>query len=590
MTSPDEERATSASPARHITLGVHVGHDAAAAIFSECRLQYAEEEERHTGRKAHNGCPWNAIDAALEAVSARDDEVRTVAVTWGLASYLECRRELAEHARRVDNEAWFDRRQREITFAREEIEALKKRFRNAELLDFPHHLAHAACAVCFAPRLETPGEESLVLGVVADALGDAESLTVFSAPDATRLLVAPEVALRRSPRQSIGFFYKRGSEAFGFTGSEACGYLMALSGCDDGEEHAEVLRNELFRRDSEGPLSFEPARFDPFRGFSETAGRCFSEELHEHLGVQQPGGDFLSRAGQANAIQRITEEYLEDLLRHLVSTLGPRRIFLSGGVFLNCIALGKLTRAFPDVDLVVCPVKKDSGTAIGAALLAEVRRTGALANPHGTLRLGTAISGREPDWADAAGQYEVFSSRGVLVSRLADDIAAGTPVALVDGPGEFGPRALGARSLLATPSSRELSARLNEQVKRRHSFQPFAGAFLEEEFRRLHPGQAADVFMSHAVRLDAGSQAKLGGIVHRDGSTRVQLVPLSEDSILRELLVELASRGAPAVVLNSSLNAKGEPIARTPADVLRTCARLGVETIYTPTGRRTPCS
>lgn len=601
-------------PARHITLGVHIGHDAAAAIFTDTELRFAEEEERHTRQKAHNGCPWNAIDAALRAVSAADHEVRTVAITWNLSRYFECRRELAEHARRVGNPDWSDRRDREIRMVSEGVSALRERFGHAELVDFPHHLAHLACAVYFTPRkvLDSRNEPAsaavapaapTVLGVVVDALGDAESLTAFLAPDAGRLLSAPEIVLSRSPYQSIGFFYKRAAEAFGFAGREACGYLMALSGCADGREQAEWVRNRLFEPPDRFP-SFDTDRFDPFRGSGEAAGRCFSQELLEPLGLVPADEDFLLRAKQANAIQTITEDYLEKILRGLISTHAPGTLYLSGGVSLNCVALGKLAEAFPEVDLVPCAVKKDSGTAIGAGVLAEVGRVGRQVLEHprrGTrgnagggvrrsLRLGTSITGEEADWTHpptgSPGSYEVFSSSTTLVSALADDVASGALVAVVDGAGEFGPRALGARSIIALASSRALSAHLNEHVKKRFSFQPFAGAFLEEEFFRLHPGKAADPFMSYALQLDGDS---LEGILHQDGSSRIQLVPPSEDSILRLLLLERVARGAPGVVLNTSLNARGEPIARTPEDVMTTCAQLGVERIYTPIGRWTPC-
>lgn len=578
---------------REITLGVHVGHDAAAAVFADSRLCFAEEEERHTRRKSQGGCPWNAITAAVDAVSATEADVGTIALTWSLPRYLECRRELAEHARRTGNEAWFEKRQREIAVVRESVELLRKRFPNARIVDFPHHHAHLACAVSFAPEDAISRNDSSVLGVVADALGDAESLTAFAAPDPLALLATPRVVLSHSPMQSIGFFYKRASELFGFSGSEACGYLMSLSGCGNGAKPARLLRDRLFERNGRGLLPFRSENFDPFRGHSETASRCFPEDLLAQLGLGQTlsgDGALLERAAEANAIQRITEEILEDVLRYLVSAHRPRTLFLSGGVFLNCVALEKLTRALPGVELVVCPVKKDSGTAIGAAVLADVGRNGGriLGDRGRTLRLGTAITGEEEDWTHpgpaAGGRYESLP-RDQLVARLADDIAAGKIVALVDGGGEFGPRALGARSILASAGSAELSAHLNGRVKSRHSFQPFAGAFLEEEFRSAYPGKRSDEFMSFAVQFGAESRESLAGILHHDGSSRAQLVPSSEDSVLRALLLERKARGAPAVVLNTSLNARGEPMPRTASDARKTCAQLGIGRIYTPKGR-----
>lgn len=570
-----------------LTLGVHVGHDAAAAAFSGARLLYAEEEERHSRVKSQGGCPWRAIDAAI-AAGGRAGEVRTIALTWSLGPYFACRRALADHARAVGNEAWFEKRQRELAIVNDAVESLHRRFPAARIVDFPHHHAHLACAVHFAPRGSR--RDGPVLGVVADALGDAESLTAFCAPDAEGLLGSPRVVLRRSPQQSLGFLYKRAAEAFGFAGSEAPGHLMSLSGCARRESApVPLLRDALFTRDAEGLLDFREDGFDAYRGHSATADRCFPQPLRSRLGLEAPWPRerLPERAPQAQALQAIAEDYLEELLRHLVAAHRPSTIFVSGGVFLNCVALERLARALEGVSLIVCPVKKDSGTAIGAAVLAEAAEHGAAALCSGSrsLRLGTPVVGTEEAWAIAPGRFEAFESREALVRSLVDDLRRGEILALVDGPGEFGPRALGARSILADPSNRALTTRLNAQVKCRHPFQPFAGAFLAGPFRERHPGVAADESMSWAVRL--ADEGGLDGLLHRDGSCRVQLVPESDGSLLSALLKDLGSRGLPPVVLNTSLNPRGEPMPRTAADVRTTCAALGLSRIYTPAGRWT---
>lgn len=534
-----------------ITLGVHIGHDAAAAIVVDGQLRYAEEEERHTGVKAQGGCPWLAIDAALAAVSARDADVDRIALTWSIERYLECRRTLAEHARSVGNVAWYDKRQREIATVREAIAGLGARFMRATIVDVPHHHAHIACSVTFGSGT-ADNHGGPVLGIVADALGDAESLTVFRAPTAAALVAAPEVIERCTPFDSIGFFYKRAAEAFGFSGREACGYLMALSGCADGRDL--VHGDEL-------------VGFDPF------ARAPFPAQVTARLGLDRPGDDFLARAREANAIQRITETYLHERFARLIAAHKPAAIYVSGGVSLNCVALARLAAAFPATPLVACAVKKDSGTAVGAAVVAAGPQA------HGersrSLRLGTEITGRETAFSD----QQVFASRDELVSALLADLAADRIVALVDGGGELGPRALGARSILARASGPALAATLNGRIKQRFVFQPFAGAFLAGELT-----QYSDAYMSYAVRFDA-PPAHLAGIIHRDGSTRAQIVAPDEHTVMSDLLVELRRRGEPAVVLNTSLNARGEPMPRTADDARRTVAKLGLDAIYTPIGR-----
>jgi carbamoyltransferase len=577
------------SPPRPVTLGVHVGHDAAAAIFVDGELRFAEEEERHTRVKAQGGCPWNAIDACLAAVGVSDAQVGTVALAWELERYLACRRELAAHAARVGNPEWVAKREREVAVVEEAVAALRERFPGARLQDHPHHRSHLACAALFAPEARGAVPEGPVLGLATDALGDAESLTVLSAGAEGALLTEPAVLLRRPPGQSIGFFYKRSAEAFGFQGREACGYLMALAGCAPSGDLAERLRTRLLQRegDGDGELGFVPGAFDPFRGHAGTAGRCFRADLVQELGLESDA-TLEARAPEARAVQELTELMLLDLAGRLVAAHRPRRVLLSGGVTLNCQALGRLAAAHPEVEWVACPVKKDSGAALGAAYLSELARVGpsGVRRPPSGLRLGTEVRDLGTACGEAPGgwRHEPAPDRETLIDWLTEDILEGQLVGLVDGRGEFGPRALGARSLLALPGSPMLAERLNRETKRRHAFQPFAGAFLQEEFTRRIPGALADVHMSWAVPFPPGNE-DLAGILHRDGTSRVQLVSPGEDTLLRALLEALAARGEPGVVLNTSLNARGEPVPRTALEALETGERLGLRRLYAPTGR-----
>lgn len=576
-------------------LGVHVGHDAAAAVLVDGRLVYAEEEERLTGVKAQGGCPWGAIDAGLAAAGAADAEVEAVALSWQLDRYRACRRQLAAHAEAVGNPGWAAKRARELAVVDEAVAGLRARFPGAALLDFPHHLSHLACAVGFLGTTSTPGP---VLGLVADALGDAEPLSVYLGRDVRALLTEPERVHALAPGDSLGFLYKRAAEALGFEGREACGHLMALAGWARGE--AEPLNLRLLAAGPEGILpgrrasgdsapppeglatamtlpgwpGLDPHAFDPFRGHGATAARCFRDPLP-------------ARDQAAVAIQALTEELLASTLDALVEHHRPGTVFVTGGVSLNCAALGRLTRGRRVGALLAGPVKKDSGTAIGAALLAGLQR-GQASLPTGwrrCLRLGAEVRGDESAWTSAPGTYRGDLDRDQLVAALADDLDAGHVVALADGRGEFGPRALGARSLLACPSRAEVATRLNAVHKQRQPFQPFAGAFLAEPFLARYPETHADLFMGVAVQLDAQHRAALPAITHRDGTTRAQLVGPADDGVLRALLEERQRRGRPPVVLNTSLNPRGRPIARAAADVLAACDRLQVDLAYTPCGR-----
>lgn len=566
-----------------ITLGVHIGHDAAAAIFVAGQLAYAEEEERFSGEKAHKGCPWRSIDAALERVGAAPEEVDTLALSWDLPAYLACRRQLADGARRSGNVAWSDKRHRQMGLLTEGLGALRRLLPRAEVVEFAHHLCHLACAVYLGPP--EAGSRGGALGVVVDALGDASSATVFGGPDAATLLGAPEVLRRVGPRGSVGFLYKRAAEALGFAGQEACGSLMALAGCGEDESLVPRLRALVLRPGEGGALRLVREQLDPFLGSGDSAWRSFGPEVRELLGLPGRPEEVAGMATQARAVQVVTEEYLEALVGEAIHATGARTLFVSGGVALNCVALARLARRFAEVELVACGVKRDSGTALGAAVLAEVARGGleGMAPRRRDLRLGTVITGEEAAWG-RAGADQRLEDPDRRAEVLVDALEEGDVVALVEGAGEFGPRALGARSLLASPGRPELADRINRDIKRRHGFQPFAGAFLEGELQRRVPGVVADRFMSYAVAFSGASREGLEGILHRDGTTRAQVVPHGESTMLARVLRERARRGLPGVVLNTSLNARGCPIARTAEDVLATCADLGVRTVSHPRG------
>jgi carbamoyltransferase len=575
-------------------LGVSAGfHDAAAALVVDGRICSAVEEERLSRIKHDASFPERAMDTCLAVAGVSPGDVDVVAfhekplgvvgrhVSTRLRSgprslgrlLVETPGVISEHllvGRRIDR--WF--RSRGVA--------------TPPLVFAEHHASHAAAA--FYP---SPFRSSAVLTV--DGVGEWATATMGSGHD-HRLQVEREL---RFP-DSVGLLYSAFTAYCGMRVNGGEGELMGLAPFGE-PRFAEQILDELVTLRPDGSITLDQ------RYFAYLGGRRTTSEAFHRLfgGPPRPLGAAPTRreADLAASVQLVTEEIVLAMARQLHQLTGGDRLCLAGGVALNCVANGRLQREGPFDDVWVQPAAGDAGNALGAALwawhevLGEPRRPCDTDGMNGSY-LGPEFAAAEiREWLDAEEVgYVLMEEPEELAGEVARLIAGGAVVGWFCGRMEFGPRALGHRSILADPRSATVQARLNEMVKERAAFRPFAPAVLQERAGEWFDVDRSMPYMTFAVPVAAsrcaGYPADLEGqptevvgrprssipaVTHVDRSARVQTVDAARSPDFARLLRAFERETGCPVLLNTSFNARDEPIVCTPDDAHRTFLRTGLD-------------
>ena len=398
----------------------------------------------------------------------------------------------------------------------------------------PHHLAHAASAHLAAPY---PSSSVLVL----DGRGERASHLAGRSVDGSL-----EVLAAQHLPHSLGLLYEEVTEHLGFRRSSDEYKVMALASY--GQATALPLLRHAVRATGDGGFVVEAVELGT-------------------LAKRRTGGDPLQpeHADLAASVQVRLEEVLLDLAHWLHGETGDRHLTMAGGVALNCVANARLAAEGPFERVWVQPAAGDAGTALGGAL--EVARSlGDRVQPMGTAALGRGWSDDDLEaWlltADVA-----YERPADLVDEVAGVLAGNGVVAWFQGRSEYGPRALGHRSLLADPRRAENLERVND-VKGREQFRPVAPMVLAERAAEIFEGVFPSPYMLfvHAVRPQW--RERIPATVHVDGTARVQTVDRREEPLVAALLEAFERRTGVPVLVNTSLNTAGRPMVDDPRDAL----------------------
>jgi carbamoyltransferase len=518
-------------------LGVNaVFHDPAAALVVDGRVVAAAEEERFSRRK-HGKTPvafstWEVPEQAaqwcLDAAGLRPADLDAVAYSYdptlAAADAADVVGENWEHLRTL----YVERAPRFLSTVLPGLDPGVVRF-------VPHHVAHAASAYLAAPDrssavmvLDGRGEHSSYLaGHVRD--GDLEVLRRVELPD------------------SLGLLYEEVTEHLGFRRSSDEYKVMALASYGT-PRHLDALREKVTVT---GDGGFRTA---PIEWSDLTPPRTDGEQW------DQEGADL------AASVQRVLEESELALARWLHERTGERLLTLAGGVALNCVANTRLWNEGPFEDVWVQPAAGDAGTALGAALFVA-RALGDDVVPMSTAALGRGFddSNIESVLATAAVPHERPRSVPAAVAQvLAEDGVVGW----FEGRSEWGPRALGHRSLLANPCRAENLERLND-IKGREQFRPVAPMVLAERAHEIfEAGPIPSPYMLFTQRVRPEWRDRIPAVVHVDGTARIQTVDRREEPAMAAVLDEFAARTGVPVVVNTSFNTAGRPMVDSPRDAL----------------------
>lgn len=540
-------------------------HESSCCLLRDGRLVAAASEERFSRWKHDPGLPVESFRFCLTAGGLDLTDLDAVA-------YYE--RPVEKLARQLwagvpegspPDLPWIDPTQCE--------RAIRERLGwDGPLLQFDHHLSHAASAFFFSGF-----DEAAVLTV--DGVGEWDTTTYGRAAGHEI-----QVLERVSFPHSLGLLYATFTAYLGFRVNGGEYKVMGLAPYGE-PRYAERVR-AMIAPGPGGSYELDLRFFDFVRG-----SRMYSPELCELLGAPpRRRGEEITQLHRdvARSVQLVLEEVLLAKVRWLGKATGAPSLCMAGGVALNAVANGRIRREGPFARLFVQPAAGDAGACLGAAVLAHCQLAGERP-PTGPMRhafLGPRWSTGEVARLVAATGLPAGDFRGregELVEEVAARLAAGQVVGWFHGAMEFGPRALGARSILADPRDPSMRDRLNLLVKRRESFRPFAPSVLAAHAAGHFDLAALSPFMLETCRVT--SPLALPAITHVDGSARPQTVDPEVAPRFAALIEAFYRRTGCPLLLNTSFNLggeggeSGEPIVASPADALLCFGESGIDAL-----------
>ncbi len=555
-----------------LTLGLSNMRDAAAALVEDGRIVAAAEEERFVRVKHASGIPVQAIRYCLRERGVRLSDVDAVAVPWkyweigrrarlALGAMLRSPRLFrvkgTRAAERMTQE-W-----RELAFLRRYLTQRIDGTRPPAPAFLDHHMCHAASSY-----LASPYERAAVL--VVDGASEAHTTTLALGEGRTI-----DVLKRIPLPHSLGQLYAAMTAYLGFKPDHDEYIVMGLAAYGE-PRFVPAMREHLVRIEPDGAFTLNTALLD----FHLARAGMFVPKLLALLGPNRWPHEEVSQRHRdiAASVQALLEEVLLHLARHLREATKANQLCLAGGVAFNCVANSRLWREAGFHDVYIPSAAGDAGAALGAALWYDYRHH---AHPIRSV-MRSALWG--PHFSEAecrqavqqAGLIAQHLSDDALCDKMAAELSCGRLVFWFQGRMEWGPRALGNRSLLADPRREDIRAVINAKVKHRELFRPFAPSVLEEAAGRYFELAAPSPFMLFTARVQPSAKGIIPAVVHVDGSARVQTVDRESNPLYRRLLEAFERHTGVPVLLNTSFNVQ-EPIVCTPDDAVRCFLRTEVE-------------
>ena len=554
------------------------GHDSAAALVVDDEVVFAVEEERLNRKKHFGGVPELSIKACFDHAGITLADVDHVAFFWKPSiSYAKIPVYLLKFWNKVPT---LIREQK--SFSVEENlgmlnylgdmkklpQTLKNLFPTSREPKFrfhtlEHHFCHAASA--FYPT----------------SFDDAAILTIDGAGEWTTSMLAHGQGNRitrvggvETP-YSLGAFYQAISRHLGFKLIEGPGKLMGLASYGNPDTEVYKKMREIVKLKNDGSFALDMSYLSYHYTRKTGVTKKFTDIFGESKSVGKDWSDHeLNVAASAQHI-------VEDVILHMVGTLKKKtnseNLCMAGGVALNSVTNGLIAKEKLFKHIFIQPAAGDSGTALGAALLYNHRE---LNRPRKwkmqTAFLGPDFSAKE--YEAAIKKYDLPYVRTKDYCRFAaKKLAENKILGWFQGKMEFGPRALGNRSIIATPLHPDMKAILNARVKFREGFRPFAAIVLEEDCGKYFDNDFPNPYMLFVYNINKNFLGKLPSITHVDNSVRIQTVNKTENPEMRKLLEAFRDETGYSVLVNTSFNIKGEPIVATPEDAVFSFARADMD-------------
>lgn len=559
-------------------------HDSAAALILDGEILAAAQEERFSRVKHDARFPRHAVEFCLKEANLTPDKLDVVVfydkpflkferiletylavAPWGLRSFMQA------------IPLWV---RQKLHLPREIDRELGDRYRGP--IYFPsHHESHAASA--FFP---SPFEEAAF--ITLDGVGEWTT-TSWGLGRGNRIEIKKEI---RFPH-SLGLLYSAFTYYTGFKVNSGEYKVMGLAPYGE-PKYADLILKHLIDLKEDGSFWLDQSYFNYCQGLTMT-----SEKFHKLFGgpPRQPETLLTQREMDlAASIQVVTEEVMLRIARHVYRETGQKNLCLAGGVALNCVGNGRILREGPFERLWIQPAAGDAGGALGAALFAWYQilnqpRTPKEPDSQRGSFLGPRYTNAEIQlYLDSVGaRYHEYPEEDALCAEVAKLLEAGKVVGLLSGRMEFGPRALGARSILGDARNTEMQKTMNLRIKFRESFRPFAPSCLEERTKDYFDLDCPSPYMLLVAPVKESrrkpmteEQKRLFGIdklnvvrsdipavTHIDYSARVQTVNEKTAPRYYRIIKAFEARTGCGVIVNTSFNIRGEPIVCTPEDCYR---------------------
>ena len=561
-------------------------HDSAATILVDGKIIAAAQEERFTRIKHDSNYPFNAVDFVLKFAGLKLEEVDSI--IFYEKPFLKFERLLETYVAFAPKgfksfckamPIWLRDKlfQKKILF--NELQKHDKNFKDQKKIYFSdHHLSHAASA--FFP---SPYEEAIVL--TADGVGEWATTTV-AIGKSNNLEIKKEIHFPHS----LGLLYSAFTYYVGFKVNSGEYKLMGLAPYGQPIFEEKILQNLIDIKD-DGTFRLNQKYFNYSTGLTMT-----NNNFH-NLFEQPPRNASSDKLTQfhmdiAASIQKVTEDIMIKLAKSLKNEFNIPNLCLAGGVALNCVANGKILKEKIFDNIWVQPAAGDAGGSLGAALALwhlELQHK-RIINPNDDMQgsyLGPEYTQDEieEELLKAGAVFEVIEENE-LIEKTVENLSSGEAIGWFQGRMEFGPRALGARSILGDPRSSEMQKNLNLKVKYRESFRPFAPAILREDLNKWFDIDTDSPYMLMVANINSKKiitmtdkeenlfgieklnvkRSEIPAVTHVDYSARIQTVHKETNLKYFKLLSKFKEKTGCPILVNTSFNVRGEPIVNTPLD------------------------
>ena len=560
-------------------------HDSAACILKDGEIIAAAQEERFTRKKHDASYPYNAIEFVLKRANLNLSEVNQI--VFFEKPFLKFERLLETYVAFAPKgfvsftkamPLWIKEKLFQKNLLFNKLKEHDKNYKSDENIFFSdHHLSHAASA--FFP---SPFEEAVVL--TADGVGEWATTTV-AIGKSNKLDIEKEIHFPHS----LGLLYSAFTYYTGFKVNSGEYKLMGLA--PYGNPNYVNKIKELIDIKDDGTFRLNQKYFNYATGLTMT-----NDYFHNLFGQKprDPNNERLTQFHMdiASSIQKVTEEIMIKLAKAIRNEYGIKNLCLAGGVALNCVANGKILKEKIFDNIWIQPAAGDAGGSLGAALALWYIDQGnkRIINPDDDMAgsyLGSEFSQEqvEKELKSLGANYEVVNYEN-LIDQTSDYLSKEKAIGWFQGRMEFGPRALGGRSILGDPRSDKMQKNLNLKVKYRESFRPFAPSVLKEDLSDWFDMNVsspymllvADINLNKQIQM-SDEQKKLFGIdklnikrseipavTHVDYSARVQTVSRTTNKRYYDLISKFKEKTGCPVIVNTSFNVRGEPIVNTPSD------------------------